>query len=196
MINLLLQNAKQELRQEQRSRLLLTLLFMCMVALVCFALMLAVIKVYVAGSLFVQESRIALLQERFSKDNPLLLDIQKFNETTGQVSRFIKSRRAVSSVLEVIEEILPAGLYITAFDYDPPGVQAKKGTEPKEIKARASVAGFAKTRESLFLFRESLTKHPLFSELSFPASNWVLPQDIRFSFQVSIIPSINSGLSQ
>ncbi|MBI2123739.1 MAG: hypothetical protein HYU04_00605 [Candidatus Wildermuthbacteria bacterium] len=193
MINLLPQNAKQELRQEQRFRLLLTLLFMCMVALVCFALMLGVIKVYVAGLLFAQESKIALLQERFSKDNPLLADIQEFNETAGQVSRFIKSSRAVSLVLEAIGEILPAGLYITAFDYDPPGVQTKKGTEPKEIKARASVTGFAKTREDLFLFRESLTRHPLFSDLSFPAVNWVLPEDIRFSFQISINPLINSG---
>ena len=187
MINLLPQHIKQELRQEQRFRLLLTLLFMCMVALVCFALMLGVIKVYVASLLFAQESKIAFLQERFSKDNPLLADIQKFNETTGQVSRFIKSRRAVSSVLEAVEEILPAGLYITAFDYDPPGIQTKKGEEPKEIRARVSMAGFAKTREALFLFRESLTKHPLFSDLSFPAANWVLPQDIRFSFQISIV---------
>jgi Tfp pilus assembly protein PilN len=186
MINLLPQNAKQELQQEEGFRLLLILLFMCMVALVSFALMLGVIKVYVAGSLFTQESKIALLQDRFSKDNPLLADIQEFNETTGQVSRFIKSRRSVSSVLEALAEILPGGMYFTAFDYDPPGIQAKKGGEAQEVGARISVAGFAKTRETLFLFRESLEKHPLFADLSFPASNWVLPQDIRFSFQISI----------
>lgn len=195
MINLLPQNAKQELRQEQRFRLLLILLFMCMVVLVCFALMLGVIKAYVTGSLFVQESKIALLQERFSTDNPVLASIKEFNETTGQVSRFLKSSRPISLALEALEEILPGGIYLTAFDYDPPSIQVK-GKETQQIRERISAAGFAKTRETLFAFRESLEKHPLFSNLSFPASNWVLPQDIHFSFQISITPSINSGLRQ
>jgi Tfp pilus assembly protein PilN len=186
MINLLPQSVKQELQQEQRFRLLCILLFMCMVALVCFALMLGVIKMYVAGSLFAQESKIALLQERFSKDNPVLAEIEKFNETTSQISRFLKSRRSISLIVESLEEILPDSIYLTAFDYDPPGVRIQGG-ETQQVRSRISVAGFAKTRETLFAFRESLEKHPLFSELSFPASNWVLPQDIRFQFQISII---------
>ncbi|MDO8474159.1 MAG: hypothetical protein Q7S62_01235 [bacterium] len=185
MINLLPQKAKQELQQEERFRLLLILLFMFTVALVCFALMLGVIKAYVMGSLFAQESKIALLQERFSKDNPVLTEIQAFNETTAQISRSIKSSRSISLVLESLEDMLPAGIHLTAFDYDPPGVQVKGG-ETQQVQARISVAGFAKTREILFAFREGLEKHSLFSELSFPASNWVLPQDIRFSFQISI----------
>ncbi len=187
MINLLPQKAKQELRKEQRFQLLLILFLMCMVVLVCFALMLGVIRGYIIGSLFAQESKIALLQERFSKDNPLLADIQEFNETIGQVFRFIKSRSAVSSIIGSLEKILPSGVYFTSFDYDPPGTQIKGG-EVQQVKARISVIGNAKTREALFLFRESLAKHPLFSELSFPASNWVLPQDIRFSFQINIVP--------
>ncbi len=195
MINLLPQNAKQELQQEQRFRLVLIFLFMCTVALVCFTLMLGVIKVYVAGSLFAQESKIALLSERLSKDNPVLADIKEFNETTGQVSRFLKSRSSLSQVIESLEEILPSGIYLTAFDYDPPGVRVQGG-EVQQVSSRISVAGFAKTRETLFLFRESLEKHPLFTGLSFPASNWVLPRDIHFSFQVSITPLINSGLGQ
>lgn len=189
MINLLPQKVKLELRQEQKFRLLSILLFSFTVALVCFALMLSVIKVYGVGALVVQESRIASLQERFSKGGSVLGDIEAFNETTSQVSRFFKSSRSISVILQSLEEILPAGLYLTAFDYDPPGVQAKgKGQELVELPARISVSGFASTREALFAFRESLEKHPRFSDLSFPASNWVLPQDIRFSFQVSIKP--------
>lgn len=193
MINLLPQKAKQELQQEQRLRLLLILLFIFAIALVCFALMLGVMKTYITGSLLVQESQIALLQERFSKDNSALAEIQTFNETISQVSRFIKSSRSVSLVLESLEGILPVGIYLTTFDYDPPGVQMK-GQEVVPMPARISVAGFASTRETLFAFRESIEKHPLFSDLSFPASNWVLPQDIRFSFHTSINPSMHSRL--
>lgn len=185
MINLLPQKVKQELRKEQAFRIVLILLFMCTVALVCFALMLGVIRVYVAESLFTQESQVTLLQERFSKDNPVLVNIQAFNETTAQISRFLQGSRSISLILESLEEILPFGIHLTAFDYDPPGIQVKGG-EVQQVKARISVAGFAKTREILFAFRESIEKRPLFSELSFPASNWVLPQDIRFSFQISI----------
>lgn len=188
MINLLPQKARQELQQEQRFRLLLVLLFVVTVALVCFALMLGVVKVYVTGSLLAQESTITLLQERFAKDNPVLAAIQEFNETTGQVSRFLKSRRFVSLTLEALEEILPVGVYLTAFDYDPPALELVQGEEPQLVRSRISVAGFAKTRETLFLFRERLAKHPLFSDLVFPASNWVLPEDIRFSFHISIVP--------
>lgn len=187
MINLLPQKVKQELQQEQRFRFLLILLVIFTIALVCFALMLGVIRAYAMGSLLTQESKIALLQERFSKDNPMLVEIQKFNETTAQISRFLKSSRSVASILGALEEVLPSGVYLTSFDYDPPRVQMK-GQEVQQVKARISVAGFAKTRESLFAFREGLEKHLLFSDLSFPASNWVLPQDIRFSFQISINP--------
>lgn len=189
MINLLPQKAKQELAQEQRFRLLLILLFMATVALVSFALMLVVIKVYGTGAVLAQESKIALLQEHVFKDNAVLGEIEAFNETTSQISRFFKSSRSISVILQSLEEILPTGLYLTAFDYDPPGIRAQgKGQEPVELPARISVAGFASTREALFAFRESLEKHPRFSDLSFPASNWVLPEDIRFSFQVSIKP--------
>lgn len=192
MINLLPQKVKQELQHEQRFRLLIVLLFMFTVAFVCFALMLGVIKSYITRSLFMQESSIALLQERFSKDNPVLVEIQEFNETTAQILRFLKSRPSVSFVLESLEEILPAGLYFTAFDYDPSAIQVK-GQEVVALPARISVAGVAATRETLFAFRESLEKRLLFSDLSFPASNWVLPQDIRFSFHISINPLVGSG---
>ena len=99
----------------------------------------------------------------------------------------MKSRHLISPVLESFEEIIPSGIYLTTFDYDPPGVRIEKKKEIEQVEARVSVTGFAKTRETLFAFRESVEKHPLFSALSFPASNWVLPQDISFSFQVSIV---------
>jgi Tfp pilus assembly protein PilN len=187
MINLLSQKAKQELRQEQRLRLLLVFLFMFTVAFVSFALMLGVVKVSIARSLLLQGSKIALFQERFSKDNLVLADIQEFNETTSQISRFLKNSRSISLILESLEEIVPSGIHLTAFDYDPPGVQTQQG-ETTQVQARISVAGFAKTRETLFAFRENLEKNPLFSGLEFPASNWVLPQDISFSFHISIVP--------
>ena len=100
MINLLPQKVKQELRQEQEFRFLLIFLYMFTVVLVCFVLMLGVIKVYIAGSLVSHESKIALFEERFSKDNPILIEIQGFNETISQVSRFLKSRHLISPVLE------------------------------------------------------------------------------------------------
>ena len=182
MINLLPSRVKQELQQEQRSRLVLVLLSIFAIGLVCFALMLGVIKVYGMRVLLAQESKIGVLQEKFSKGSPILSEIQAFNEKVSQISRFLKSEHLVSPILESLETILPAGTYLISFDYDPPG--------------RISVTGFAKTREILFAFRENLQKTPLFSNLSFPPSNWVQPQDVRFSLQASVIPSINSGLDQ
>ena len=184
MINLLPERYKRELREERKFRLLSVLLFAFTTALVCFALMLGIIRVYIAGSLLLQESKISVLEVR-SGDNPALTEIQAFNEKVSQVSRFLKSSRPVSPILEALGSILPSGAYFTSFDYDPPVIQIKGG-EAQPVSARISVAGFAKNRETLFGFRENLQKHPLFSELSFPPSNWVQPEDIRFSLQTSI----------
>lgn len=186
MINLLPEQYKKALREERKFRVLLTLFFICTTGLICFALMLGVIRVYLAGSVLSHESTIALLEMRFSEDNATLVEIQTFNEKISQVSRFLRSSRTVSSILEALESILFSGMYLISFDYDPAAIQ----------NARISVAGFAKDREALFVFRENLQKNPLFSELIFPASNWVSPEDIRFSLQTSINPSIHSGLSQ
>jgi Tfp pilus assembly protein PilN len=186
MINLLPEKYKRELREERKFRLLLVLLFVFTTALVCFALMLGVIKVYIAGSLLLQESKIALLQVRFSQDNPALAEIQAFNEKVSQVSRFLKGSRSVSPILQALAQVLSGGMYLTSFDYDPPTIK----------NARIQVSGFAKNRETLFVFRENLQKHPLFSELSFPPSNWVQPEDIRFSLQTNVNPSINLELRQ
>lgn len=195
MINLLPERYKKGLREERKFRILLVLLFVFTVALVCFALMLGVIRAYTVGSLLLQESKIALLQERFSQDNPVLTEIQAFNKTISQVSRFFKSSHPVSPILEALESIFSPGMYLISFDYDPPTAQINGG-EAQPVNARISVTGFAKFRDTLFVFRENLRKHPLFSELSFPPSNWVQQEDIRFSLQTGINPLINLGLNQ
>lgn len=188
MINLLPEQYKRELREERKFRLVLVLLSVFTIAIVCFALMLGVVRVYLAGSLLLQESKIGVLEASFSQDSPILAEIQEFNQKVSQVSRFLKSFRSVSPILEALESILPYGAYLTSFDFDPETTVIKggKGGEAQHVKPRISTSGFAKSRETLFVFRENLAKHPLFSELSFPSSNWVQPEDIRFSLQTSI----------
>lgn len=176
MINLLPERYKKELREERRFRVLLVLLFAGTCALASFALMLGVLRVYLTAQVLSQESKIALLETRFSQDNPVLVQIQAFNEKVSQVSRFLKSSRPVSPILQALTETLSGTMHVTSFDYDPAGTQ----------NPRISVTGFAKDRGTLFAFRENLHKHPLFSELVFPASNWVQPEDIRFSLQTNI----------
>ncbi len=185
MINLLPDRVKKQLLDVGNGGVLVVLLFVFTTALVCFALMLGILRVYMAVQVLSQESRIALLEVRFSQDNPALAEIQAFNEKLSQVSRFVKSFRPVSPILEVLGSLLPPGAYFTSFDYDPPGVRIEGGVA-QPVNARIQVSGFAKNREILFMFRENLQKHPLFSELSFPPSNWVQPADIRFSLQTSI----------
>lgn len=194
MINLLPERYKRELGEERRFRLLLALLFVFTTALVCFALMLGIIRVYIAVKALSQESQIALLEVRFSQDNPVLAEIQAFNETLSYVSRFLRSSHPVSPILQAFSQVLSGGMYLTSFDYDPAGTRVQEG-EVVPVAERIQVSGFAENRETLFVFRENLQKHPLFSELVFPASNWVQPEDIRFSLQTSI-NTINSGLSQ
>lgn len=176
MINLLPETHKKELREERKFRILLVLFSIFTTALVCFALMLGVLRAYLVSRVLLQESNIALLQMRFSQDNPVLAEIQAFNEKVSQIQRFLKSSRPVSPILQALAQVLSPGMYLTSFDYDPAATQ----------NPRISVTGFAKDRETLFIFRENLQKHPLFSELVFPASNWVQPADIRFSLQTNV----------
>ena len=195
MINLLPETHKKELREERKFLLLLVLLSVFTTALVCFALMLGVLRVYLASSVLSQESTIALLEMRFSQDNPVLAEVQAFNEKVSQIKRFLKSSHPISPILQALAQVLSPGMYLTSFDYDPVG-SLLQGGEARPVNARIQVSGFAENRETLFVFRESIQKHPLFSELVFPASNWVQPADIRFSLQTSINPQINSGPSQ
>lgn len=188
MINLLPERYKKELREERRFRLLTVLFSVFTIALLCFALMLGSIRVYMAGSLSLQESKIGVLEARFSQDSPALAEIEALNEKVSQVQRFLKRFRPVSNILEALESILPPGAYFTSFDYDSETtvIAGGKGGTAQQAKPRISVSGFAKNREALFTFRENLQKQPLFSGLSFPPSNWAQPEDIHFSLQTGI----------
>ena len=187
MINLLPPQAKKELIQEEYFKLLLIFVILILVFMICFAMLLGIIRIYLHSEIVAGESRLFWLSEQFSEDDPVLNKVKELNETHSDVSRFFKKRQLLSPAIDRLASHLPLSASLTSFSYTPATI-IKKKDEVQKLNAKIAVTGQALTRNILLSFREDLISDPLFGKVFFPPSNWVEPEDITFSFQAEIIP--------
>ena len=172
MINLLPPTYKHRLHEEENFRLLLILSTAFGVFLVCLALLLFVLRLYLKGEIREQEFLVANLKEQSRARSEEIKNIQELNVTLLAVSGLYEKRLSPTSILEGISSHLKQGMYVNSLNI--------------AAREKITVTGFANLRETLFNFREGLQKDELFKNVYFPPSNWVKPADITFSFSVEL----------
>ena len=173
MINLLPSGRKEELRREERFRLVLILGMLVMAFFTCLSLSLLAIRVYVAGEIQIQEI-LAATQAREGGESQLE-QIRVLNEDIAGVSSFLASRPVVSDSIEKISNALPESAHITFLSYT-----------PMSSRAKIILQGFAPQTEDLLLFRVNLEQDPLLGNFHFPPSNWIRATNIDFVFDFEI----------
>lgn len=185
MINLLPLPYRDRLRAEENFRLLLILSAVSGVFLVCLALLLFALRIYLWDQIRSQEFLLAGLKQQSSARSQELKNIQDLNLSLLAISGLYEKRLSPTIILEGISSHLKPNMYVSSLN-----IQSREEIDTQEGKqmkpGKITVTGFAIQRETLFEFRGDLQKDPLFKNVYFPPSNWVKPRDITFSFSAEL----------
>lgn len=183
MINLLPEEQKQKLLEEERSRLTLILgtLFVCF--LICLSLILFLIKNYTLWDLEAEKILLSQKEKTLSLNQDLEKEIKQSNAFLSELDSFYEQVVGVTQVLEIADGTLPAKIYLTSFDFILPRT---KGTN----KPRISISGFSPDRNTLLNFQKNLKNEQSFSDIYVSPESWIeqenLDFDISFRFNKEI----------
>lgn len=175
MINLLPPQQKEELKQEENLKLVLTMGIIVLAFLICLFLILFLIKTSFLADLEVQELYLIEKEKKLASPEikQLTEEIRYYNLTLFQLETFYQSQPHLTSTLEKISYTLPPGIYLTSLQFSPDTSQF-------------SLAGFSPSRKMLVQFRENLEKTEAIKEISFPPGTWIPLNDIDFSVTFKI----------
>lgn len=174
MINLLPVIHKEELKQQERTRLVVILGILVFLFLLSLALLLAAIWVYIAGQMQGQEIVRGRYQENSVQQRTVAAELKKLNFDITNVASVRREQASFSIVLERISVALPSEFYITSLAL---------------VDGNLSLAGFAPTRDALLAFRSVLEKDTMFSNITIPPSVWVVAKDVHFSLEAKVTMS-------
>ncbi|MDI6603242.1 MAG: PilN domain-containing protein [Patescibacteria group bacterium] len=175
MINLLPPTQQEELRQEERFKLVLNLGIIILAFLVSLTLILFSIKISLSTDLKIQK---IYFEQRNKKMEGLEIQeleakINNYNSTLSKLIVFYHDQLDLTSMLEKISQALPEEIYLTTLNFNP------------QI-SQISLTGFSPNREILLQFKENLEKTEGLEKIYFPPANWIPATDIDFSVNFKI----------
>lgn len=158
--------ALDKLRRRTRLAILAVLTF---VLLLADLLVLLAVNLWLQGEKAVVDTsyRIVSQQSQTARHQQASQKLAAINQAVDKVLSAFQKRQLVSTILDQLIQALPSGIYLYSFGYE-------------QQSAQVSVTGFAPTREQLLTLREKLLGNPAFSQVDFPASNWVKAENINF----------------
>ena len=184
MINLLPEQYKNELKDEENFRLTLILGILILLSFVVFSLLLLSIRIYVAGQIQTQKILVESQREDYGDKDPVT-QIRELNLIVNATSSFYKNQVMVSDILTRLTASLPAGLYITSFNYTSDKSTSASG---QTIVARISLFGITPTTNDLLTLKTNIESDTLFSDLVIPPEVWKNPsaKDVEFSIRIEV----------
>jgi Tfp pilus assembly protein PilN len=180
MINLLPPLKKQEIKQEENWKILMTLGISISAILICFILILYAINVFIAGDVGLEKILYGQREKEFesSEMQALKTEIVEFNNVVFQLNNFYQNQLKPTETIEKILKTIPGGIYLTNLSVNP-------GSD-KDKRIQCELKGLSPTREILLSFKENLEKEESFEEVSFPPATWLKSIDINFTVTFKI----------
>ncbi|PIS38883.1 MAG: hypothetical protein COT34_01425 [Candidatus Nealsonbacteria bacterium CG08_land_8_20_14_0_20_43_11] len=175
MINLLPPSEKELLVQDEKRKPIIIFGFLISAFFVFLSLILFAINVEVETNLEAQKVVFQMEEERLNTQQvtDLKRKISSANKELLVLDSFYQKKVNLVDVIEKISQLLPPNVSLTNFSY-------------QETGFKMTLSGFALTREELVEFKEKLEKEGSFQEISFPASNWVKPREIKFNLTLKL----------
>jgi len=176
MINLLPPKEKQELLFQNTQKLVVVLGSVVLISLVSLILVLASVKFYILSEINYQKLILNSTEKKYQTPDFLSSKdlIKKYNEALAKASSFYKKEVRASGAVHALAGIpRPSGVYLT-------NINIEKNKETNKLKA--SISGFADTRENLMLFKEGVEENNRIKNVDFPPNNWIKPRDLTFYF--------------
>jgi len=194
MINLLPTKEKEVFLTEQKKKVMLTLWFLVLFFLICLALILFLVKIYLKDKIEAQKTFLIRSEEEFfnSEAQEIQDKINLGNSVFIKLESFYEEKVYFSKLLEEISKKMPNLFYLTNISFVFSEEEKGKEEEGKwiEKKVTISISGFAPLREDLLMFKKNLENEENFRDIYFPPSNWVEPSDINFSVIFNIFPGL------
>lgn len=169
MINLLPPEQKNELKREEKRKLVLILGIIFLTFLLCLLLILLSIKISISSELNSQKNLLAIEEARYS--TPEIKDFQGkitvVNGKLSEISVFYQEQPDLAAILEKLSANIPPKVYLTNLSWQ------------KDV-AQMNISGRAPLRDDLTALKINLEREASFSEVYFPPSNWLKSKDIDF----------------
>ncbi len=180
MINLLPPQEKKELAQKHCLKLIMVLGNIAVISLISFILVLFALNFYIL--IYYNYSKVNLLEtEKKYKTDEFLFFENYIKENNSQITKlddFYKKEVQLNSLVkEIISIQRPQALTFLSLSIQ----KSDKGF------FKASLAGQAKTRESLLIFKENIEKNQRIKNINFPPNNWTKSKDLEFLITFEII---------
>lgn len=176
LINLLPNQQKEELLQEEKFKIILILGITFLFFLISLILVFLSIKIYISSQ--IEAQKIILLEEkkRFEESENQFLQkkLEFLNKEFLKLNSFYQNQINLTEILDKISLLLPLGISLDSFSFS---------TENYQI----SLTGFSATRNNLLQFKENLEKEKIFTQVYFPPSSWLKLTDINFSVSFKIV---------
>ncbi len=176
MINLLPQQQKNELKQEESLKLVLILGIVILAFLISLFLILFSIKVSIEGQIAVQRVFFEQKQTENVQLQNLTERIKSLNSALSKLNAFYQEELDLVEISNTITDTFPSGIYLTTLNFNR-SVSLEKDKYPGNI----FLAGYSPTRQSLIDLKKYLEKEERFKEVYFPPENWVEPVDVNFT---------------
>lgn len=158
MINLLPPQQKEELLEEEKYNLVLTLGILFLIFLISLILILFSIKIFISGETEAQKILFSGEEKKFKESQIQNLEekINISNQTLSRLSLFYQTQLNLTEILEKISGTLPSGTYLTNLNFSLLTTPAEGETQ--KYLAQISLTGFSPTREILLEFKKALEK--------------------------------------
>jgi Tfp pilus assembly protein PilN len=180
-LNLLPPKEKKELELAELNRLAVSLAFRFLIILIIFVLLLA--NTYFCLSILIKAQKDLIEIRQSDKEAQHQTE---FEEKIKQINREAKQIYAKQNnlivwtpILEKLSKSTPQGVYLINFSYQASNNQIK-------------ISGWAKNRDRLLAFENSLKEVSYFEEVQSPLSNLIKQADINFSFTLKPVVLLSS----
>lgn len=169
MINLLPPEEKSKLWEEKQLREFLILAVTFLSALVCFGLILFLIKLDLETKLVFQQTILEQRKKEFNSSEAVEVEneVLFLNKLLEEAATFYQEKSYLTDVLEQLSQAIPEEISLNVLSY-------------KQSNKQVSLSGIAPDRETLLKLKENLETNPNFEKIYFPSSNWISPKDINF----------------
>jgi len=173
MINLLPSEQKIEILKEKKLKIILIFEIFFLIFLICFILILLSIKIYIQSQTDTLKTLLSL-EEKNQKTKEIKelgekLDLS--NRNLIRINNFLKNQTSTVDVLDKVFKKVPSEIILSNFSF-------------QKDNFSFSLAGFASKRDDLLKLRKNLEEE--FSEVVFPASVWINPNNINFNVSFKI----------
>ena len=173
MINLLPPIEQRKRFEEKKIKLVWTWFFLLISFMICFVLMLFLIKIYLAQQINAQKKLTNVQNEEIKQFEDLKEKVHSINSTLAQFNAFYENHFDLPTFLEKLNNIFLTDICLDHFSY-------------QKESSRVMFSGRAKSIDRIFDLRERLKQDQDFNNIKLTIPDWSQTKEVGFQIILTI----------